>query len=234
MSDQSIYKKLQKARVQLQRQALNKSGKNKFAGYEYFELSDFIPSVQMIFNDLGMCGMVSYNEDLAYLHIQDTDGPGCITFTSPMSTAALKGCHEVQNLGAVQSYLRRYLWVTAMEIVEHDALEATTGSVKPETKVEAKQEVKQAPVVVAPKIVGKPGDWQLVVEKKDGATQEEWLKLVDDATQFALEMATKEDDVMQVFKKNKALFDTVKQKDASFFKSLMAKFTETKNKFKEA
>jgi hypothetical protein len=44
-----------------------------------------------------------------------------------MSTAALKGCHEVQNLGAVQTYIRRYLWVTAMEIVEHDALEATTG-----------------------------------------------------------------------------------------------------------
>jgi hypothetical protein len=47
-------------------------------------------------------------------------------------------------------------------------------------------------------------------------------------------MATKEDDVMQIFKKNKALFDTVKQKDADFFKSLMAKFTETKNNFKEA
>jgi hypothetical protein len=44
-----------------------------------------------------------------------------------MSTAALKGCHEVQNLGAVQTYLRRYLWVAALEIVEHDALDATTG-----------------------------------------------------------------------------------------------------------
>ena len=44
-----------------------------------------------------------------------------------MSSAALKGCHEVQNLGAVQTYLRRYLWVAALEIVEHDALDATTG-----------------------------------------------------------------------------------------------------------
>jgi hypothetical protein len=47
-----------------------------------------------------------------------------------MSRAELKGCHEVQNLGAVQTYLRRYLWTTAMEIVEHDALDATTGSVE--------------------------------------------------------------------------------------------------------
>jgi hypothetical protein len=40
----------------------------------------------------------------------------------------MKGLHEVQRLGAVQSYLRRYLWVAALEIVEHDALDATTGS----------------------------------------------------------------------------------------------------------
>jgi hypothetical protein len=41
-----------------------------------------------------------------------------------MSTAALKGCHEVQNLGAVETYIRRYLWVTALEIVEHDAIDS--------------------------------------------------------------------------------------------------------------
>jgi len=45
--------------------------------------------------------------------------------TSPMSSAALKGCHDVQNLGAVQTYIRRYLWVTAMEIVEHDAIDSS-------------------------------------------------------------------------------------------------------------
>jgi hypothetical protein len=45
-----------------------------------------------------------------------------------MSSAALKGCHEVQNLGAVQTYLRRYLWVAALEIVEHDAIDASEGA----------------------------------------------------------------------------------------------------------
>jgi hypothetical protein len=45
-----------------------------------------------------------------------------------MGSAALKGCHEVQNIGAVETYQRRYLWVSAMEIVEHDALDATTGA----------------------------------------------------------------------------------------------------------
>ena len=45
-----------------------------------------------------------------------------------MSSAALKGCHEVQNLGAVQTYIRRYLWVTALEIVEHDAIDSSPGA----------------------------------------------------------------------------------------------------------
>jgi hypothetical protein len=44
-----------------------------------------------------------------------------------MGSAALKGCHEVQNIGAVETYQRRYLWVTALEIVEHDALDSSEG-----------------------------------------------------------------------------------------------------------
>lgn len=127
----SVYKKLMKARIELQSRKLSKSGHNKFAGYQYFELGDFIPSVQEIFAKLDLCGVVSFGKDIATLTIVDMgDDGGSIDITSPMSTAALKGCHEVQNLGAVQTYIRRYLWVTALEIVEHDALD----SAKPENK----------------------------------------------------------------------------------------------------
>tara|TARA_R110000868_G_scaffold357179_2_gene618622 strand:- start:117 stop:464 length:348 start_codon:yes stop_codon:yes gene_type:complete len=55
-----------------------------------------------------------------------------------MSTAQLKGCHEVQNLGAVLSYIRRYLWVTALEILEHDALDSTSGQDTPSKPKQAK------------------------------------------------------------------------------------------------
>ena len=120
----SVYAKLMQARVKLQGTKLEKSGKNTFAKYNYFELSDFLPTVQTIFLELGLCGVVSFGADAATLTIRDVEGDGEIVITSPMSTAALKGCHEVQNLGAVQTYLRRYLWVTALEIVEHDALDS--------------------------------------------------------------------------------------------------------------
>jgi ERF superfamily len=125
----NVYTKLMTARLKLQNTQLAKSGHNKFAGYKYFELGDFLPTVQHIFNELGLCGVVSYTQDLATLTIVDTESSlSQLIITSPMGSAALKGCHEVQNVGAVETYQRRYLWVTAMEIVEHDVLDATTGT----------------------------------------------------------------------------------------------------------
>lgn len=126
----SVYKKLMEARIRLQNTKLNKSGHNKFAGYTYFELGDFIPTVQQIFSEIGLCGTITFTNELCTLKIVETEGDGFIQFMCPMATANLKGCHEVQNLGASMTYIRRYLWVNALEIVEHDALDATTGSDK--------------------------------------------------------------------------------------------------------
>jgi hypothetical protein len=120
-----VHKKLMQARILLQNAPLKKSGHNKFAGYSYFELGDFIPTINQIFNEIGLCGVVSYDTEIASLTITDTDDGTNIVITSPMADANLKGCHPIQNLGAVETYTRRYLWVTAMEIVEHDALDSS-------------------------------------------------------------------------------------------------------------
>jgi hypothetical protein len=120
-----VHKKLMAARMSLQEASLKKSGHNKFAGYSYFELGDFIPTITEIFYNIGLCGVVSYDSEIASLTITDTDDGTNIIITSPMAEANLKGCHPIQNLGAVETYTRRYLWVTAMEIVEHDALDSS-------------------------------------------------------------------------------------------------------------
>jgi hypothetical protein len=133
MSEYQVYAKLQKARMMLQAAPIKKSGHNKFAGYQYFELGDFLPTINEIFNELGLCSVISFDKELATLRVIDTDNGGTITFTSPMADAHLKGCHPIQNMGATQTYSRRYLYVSALEIVEHDALDATTGSEAPKS-----------------------------------------------------------------------------------------------------
>jgi hypothetical protein len=121
----NVYQKLNAARAKFHSIELKKSGHNKFAGYKYFELGDFIIPALGIFKEVGLTGIISFGKEEASLTIVDVDTEHKIVITSPMSTAALKGCHEVQNLGAVQTYLRRYLWVAALEIVEHDAIDSS-------------------------------------------------------------------------------------------------------------
>ena len=124
----NIYEKLQKARVELQSKAMKKSGENKFAKYDYFELGDFLPQINKIFLELKLFSMVSFDSELATLTVIDAEKPeDKIVFTSPMAGAELKGCHPIQNMGAVETYQRRYLYMAALEIVEHDALDSTTN-----------------------------------------------------------------------------------------------------------
>ena len=124
----NIYQKLQHCRVELQEMNLRKSGENKFAKYSYFELADFLPAINKLFLDHKLFSQVSFDGELATLTIINIEKPEeQAVFTSPMAEAQLKGCHEIQNLGAVETYQRRYLYMTALEIVEHDALDATTG-----------------------------------------------------------------------------------------------------------
>jgi hypothetical protein len=113
------------ARIKLQSMELKKSGHNKFAGYKYFELGDFLPQIQDIFNKIGLCSFISFTSEYATLTIIDTEDNSQVVFTSPMAEANLKGSHAIQNIGAVETYSRRYLYVSALEIVEHDAIDAS-------------------------------------------------------------------------------------------------------------
>lgn len=123
----SIFRRLSDAREDFHRLKLTKSGHNKFAGYYYFELGDFLIPALEVFRRHELFAYISFGKEMATMTIVQFGDmeTGKLEITTPMSTAALKGCHEVQNLGAVQTYLRRYLWVAALEIVEHDAVDAS-------------------------------------------------------------------------------------------------------------
>ena len=104
----NVYQKLNEARERFHQSKLNKSGQNKFAGYKYFELSDFVVPALQIFKEVGLTSVISFGKETADMRIVNNDKPDeVILIESPMSSAALKGCHEVQNLGAVQTYLRQ-------------------------------------------------------------------------------------------------------------------------------
>lgn len=134
-----VYSSLQKCRVELQKKNLKKSGHNKFAGYTYYELADVLPTINQLMLENNLCSFVNFSNEIATLTIVSIEDNSTITFTSPMSSASLKGCHDVQNLGAVQTYIRRYLYTNAFEIVESDALDSTQGRDEEPRKLSDKQ-----------------------------------------------------------------------------------------------
>jgi hypothetical protein len=200
-----VYKKLSDARIKLQRTELTKSGHNKFAGYKYFELGDFLPAVQSIFNEVGLVDVISFTEDLATMVVYDVDDGSSVTFTSPMGTANLKGCHEVQNIGAVETYQRRYLYTVSMAVSEHDALDAVTGS----QPIEVKPVVKEVPKV-----------------DDDLEPLAEVLITFGDTCEDLKELSS-------FWKKNQAGIDKMKTQKPDLFKRVQEAFAQYKAKFKE-
>jgi len=127
----TIYAKLAEARRAFHEKDLKKSGENKFAGYKYFELTDFVKPGLECMTDAGLCPVVTFEAERALMRIYEAEGDGCIEIESPRAAANLKGCHPIQNLGAEETYQRRYLWMAALEIVEHDAVDASQGAAPP-------------------------------------------------------------------------------------------------------
>lgn len=124
----SLIQKLIAIRKEFSAARLNKTGKNKFAGYDYFQLEDIIPTAIELCTKYGIYPQISFNAELAVMTVYDADSPQTLTITSPMASAELKGCHDIQNMGAVETYSRRYLWMALFEIVEADALDMTQGA----------------------------------------------------------------------------------------------------------
>ena len=144
--EKNIYEKLQQARVKLQDLNLKKSGHNKFANFNYYELSDFLPQINKIFWEIKLFSKFDLLTEKATLTIIDTEKEGSqIIFESDKTEAILKGTTSIQQLGATHTYLKRYLYLNALEIVENDFVDASIGKeavkqVKPETKTETKKE----------------------------------------------------------------------------------------------
>ena len=141
----NIYEKLQTMRVKLQNMNVKKTGENKFAGYKYYELGDILPPINLLMLEHKVAAVVTFGNEHAVLELVNSEKPEeRICFSSPMAGATLKGAHDIQNLGAVETYQRRYLYMTAFEVVENDFFDATQGKDTQQEKPKPKQNKKPA------------------------------------------------------------------------------------------
>lgn len=82
------------------------------------------------------------------------------------------------------------------------------------------------------KAEGEPGKWQITVKTKPDATPTDFINIVAEMAVVALEQATSQADVMEIFKVNRSLFDKVKSIDTDCHKDLMEAFKTKKDGLK--
>jgi len=212
----NIYQKLNAARDKFHSQEIKKSGLNKFAGYRYFELADFIIPALKIFSEVGIASVIRFENEYGTMELINTSEPSeRILFSSPMSEASLKGCHPVQNLGAVETYIRRYLWVCALEIVEHDALDSADPKdvpVKNEIRSATKEEKKEA-------------------EKKESKKKAEPVESDDAFIEILLDWAVKcnePEELASIWKANQKRIDAIKKSLPDQYAVIVERFTTIK------
>ena len=145
--EKSIYELLQEVRLELSKTKLEKTGYNKHLNFKYFELGDFVPTATQLFNDKGLCPIFNIVYDsngieMAVLKI--VKGAESITFSTPTDTPS--NMSGIQALGAKITYLRRYLYLIALDIVENDVVDASIEENKPSVE-DKKATVKQVEMI---------------------------------------------------------------------------------------
>lgn len=206
-----VFKKLQQARVTLLDANLKKSGKNKFAGFEYFELGDFMPTINKIFLDIGLCGVVHFTTDYAVLTIYDAESEAAesIDFRSPMVFASNPKGQAIQDLGSTHTYLRRYLWLLAMDIVESDTVDALPQ--------------KDAPKVDTPKVIEPPK------KKEPDLNHAFFVDAIIEEGKQCESLA----NLSSLWKNNQKNIDAIKASNKPEFTRLQTAFADIKSSYQE-
>ena len=118
-----------KIRVELQNSKIKKSGKNRFAGFEYYELADFLPKLNELMLKEKVNDRFTIKDGLAMLELikgeerQEYTIPFQI-FPTPLNKNGSPSMQDIQYLGALNTYYKRYLYLNAFGITDGEVIDS--------------------------------------------------------------------------------------------------------------
>lgn len=120
----TIYEKINILRKRIKDANLKKTGMNKFAGFTYYELADFLPQTIDLENELGLISMFTLRDnESADLIVCDTTSDSQVVFTVRVREANMKGALEIQKAGAENTYAKRYAYLNYLNLTESDQVD---------------------------------------------------------------------------------------------------------------
>ena len=225
----NVWAKLLGVRSEFYGAGAKKTGRNIHAEFMYFELVDIVPVAEELFAKYGLLLIPSFTETAAVAEVINIHDPGeKITFSIPLQFIAEPGkfrMNEVQGVGAVVTYYRRYLYMIVLDLVESDGID----NQKPKADGDA-----PAPAPAAPKKSGKPvtaaeretikgkltdaeGNADELQIQALKAALKALMELDPDQENFVQEVAVKTDSFTNITKANcEALINGVKEMIAAY------------------
>lgn len=148
----TLNEKLETIKLGLRKVINTKSGYNTHSKFKYYQLEDFLPQVLELFARYHIYNeyfidtelevmeeTIEYDEEnnkeykkvvkrpveYAYLYLQDLDNTDDeMVYRLKTAEASVYGAAAIQNLGAKITYMKRYIYMSLLDIVEPDAVDA--------------------------------------------------------------------------------------------------------------
>lgn len=233
----TLYGKLKQIKVELRKVINTKSGYNTHSKFKYYQLEDFLPQVLEAFSKYNIYNEYSIDTDLeiveertefdeetnktyktvtkkpveyAYLYLKNLDNEDDeMVYRLKTAEASVYGAAAIQNLGAKITYMKRYVYMSLLDIVEPDAVDsAPQGETQTVTQntIQAPQppvdyttnvaEMHRAPEPPASYIdngvpMGHPVTNNVTIEPSTGATSTEAPMTLDTKTLIAQMLISK-------------------------------------------
>lgn len=200
----SLNESIIQIRVELQNTKIKKSGKNKFAGFDYYELADFLPKLNELMSKYKVNDLFTIENDKATLTLikgdeKQTYSMPFVIFETPLTYKKDKNgnfmkdkngdfiqvpsMQDIQYLGALNTYYKRYLYLNVFGITDGEVIDSMDNNEmsKKTTKTPTKKvnTTKTAEPITEPVEEKKETDFRtlLMMElKKQGININEYAK----------------------------------------------------------
>ncbi|MEC4272927.1 ERF family protein [Adlercreutzia sp. R25] len=179
----NVWQKLATARRRFIEGGIEKSGVNPSQSYDYFELADIVPRQTAIFEELGLIELDTYCKPAVVGYVPGSDGEAVPVMSEPEGVATVVNTDNpteaiefrmkwgeveaiiskssgkavnmpIQRNGSEETYMRRYLKMLVLDIVEADKVNSVDRD-EVEAPAPAKSAKTKAPSASKPKAAKK-------------------------------------------------------------------------------
>ena len=240
-----VYQAINAVQIALVAEGISKDRRNQQQGYNFRGIDDIYNAVSPILAKSGLCILprvlsrdcierqtqkggtlfyVTVEVEFDFVAAEDGTKHTVKTYGEAMDSA-----DKATNKAMSAAYKYAIMQAFAIPTEGDNDADAHTHEVAPRKPEPKPAKVEQRSTQ---NVEGRDGAWQLKVSvAPEGISEEEWADLVIETCKIALEQTQNSEDVMQIFKVNRNIFDRMKAESKDKYDIMMSLFKTKKESF---